>query len=307
MDGERGGAAKAPRAPKTAGSGRPLYAVLAALAVAGGLVAPLACGAAGPPWWWDEAWWQEGRLPVPANHAVEKRWVNYRGAQGEVPALVARPHDGKRHPAVLYLHGRRGLDDLVQLQVGRLAARGFVVLAPDIYGAHFIAPMPVEHDYRLEADADRAVDALLALPDVATRKACVASHTRGGYFSLKVAVTFRRQARDLACYVSWYPHWQDPNAPEALQVYGHAKEAESLAIPSLVFVGAEEQYQRKRSIESAVKAMEARGHPVRLVTYPGVGRGFDFREPAVRTFADDLASQDALRRAAAFIGRHLAD
>jgi carboxymethylenebutenolidase len=263
-------------------------------------------GQAGPPWWWDEAWWSEGRLPVPENHAVETRWINYKGATVDAPALVARPRGGGKHPAVLYLHGRRGLDDLIQLQVKRLAARGFVVLAPDIYAANFIPAMPVEHDYALEADAERGLDALLALPDVSTRAACVASHTRGGYFSLKLAVTSRRQERGLACYVSWYPHWQDPNAPEALQVYAHAKEVESLAIPTLVFIGAEEQYQRKRSIESAFKALESRNRPARLVVYPGVGRGFDFREPRVRTFADDLASQDALRRAAAFMHRHLA-
>jgi len=294
-----------PPAPKVR---RSLYAVAVAAALALGVSATAfaADPPAGRPWWWDEAWWNEGRLPEPANHAVITRWINYRGANAEVPALVTRPAGEGRYPAVLYMHGRRGLDELIQRQVKRLAARGFVVLAPDVYGAHFIAPMPVEHDYRLEADAEKGIDALLALPDVSTRKACLASHTRGGYFTLKMAVTAGRQSRDVACYVSWYPHWQDPNAPEALQVYGHAKEAEALEVPVLVFVGAEEQYQRKRVIESAMKALEARGRPVRLVVYPGVGRGFDFRDPSVRTFADDLASRDAVVRAAEFMRRNLA-
>ena len=287
---------------------RSLYAVAVAAALALG-VAATALAADPPaarPWWWDDAWWNEGRLPEPANHAVSTRWIAYRGAGGEVPALVARPAGEGRYPAVLYMHGRRGLDELIQRQVKRIAARGFVVLAPDVYGAHFVAPMPVEHDYKLEADAERGIDALLALPEVSSRKACLASHTRGGYFTLKMAVSSRRQERDVACYVSWYPHWQDPNAPEALQVYGHAKEAELLTIPTLVFVGSDEQYQRKRVIESAVKALESRSRPVRLVVYPGVGRGFDFRDPSVRTFADDLASRDAVERAARFMRAHLA-
>ena len=29
---------------------------------------------------------------------------------------------------------------------------------------------------------------------------------------LKVATTFKRQENDIACYVSYYPHLQDPNA-----------------------------------------------------------------------------------------------
>jgi carboxymethylenebutenolidase len=205
------------------------------------------------------------------------------------------------------MHGRRGLDDLIQLQVKRLAARGFVVLAPDVYRAHFIAPMPIEHDYRLEEDADRGIDALLRLPDLASRRICLASHTRGGYFTLKMAVRLKRQEKQVACYVSWYPHWQDPNAPEALQVYSYAKEANELKIPTLVFVGEQEQYQRRRGIEEAAKNMERLGRPVRLVLYPGVGRGFDFRPADVRTFADDLASKDSLARAADFIRRHLQD
>ncbi|MEK7758681.1 MAG: dienelactone hydrolase family protein, partial [Pseudomonadota bacterium] len=118
-------------------------------------------------------------------------------------------------------------------------------------------------------------------------------------------VTFKRQERDIACYISWYPHMQDPNAPEAMQVYGYANEADELKIPTLIFICEQEQYQRRRSIEEAVKNMELMKRPVRLIVYPGVGRGFDFRPPNVRTFADDLASKDALQQATNFMRQHL--
>jgi carboxymethylenebutenolidase len=259
----------------------------------------------GNAWWWDDAWWEQGQIPAPTNYPVETRWTSYMSGDTEIPAFVARPRGKGKFPAVLYMHGRRGLDDLIQMQVKRLAARGFTVLAPDVYKAHFIAPMPIEHDYKLEADVNRGIDALLKLPDVSTRKACLASQTRGGYFTLKLAVTFKRQEQDVACYVSWYPHWQDPNAPEAAQVYGYAPEADNLSIPSLIFIGEHEQYQRKRGIEEAVKYMGQKNRPVRLIVYPGVGRGFDFRPANVRTFADDLASKDALQRAADFMRQYL--
>jgi carboxymethylenebutenolidase len=73
----------------------------------------------------------------------------------------------------------------------------------------------------------------------------------------------------------------------------------------LVFIGDQEQYQRRRSIETAIGSLEDAGKSARLVIYPGVGRGFDFRPPQVRTFADDLASRDALMRATEFIRVHL--
>lgn len=256
-------------------------------------------------WWWDDTWWEQGQIPAPTNYPIETRWTSYMSGDTEIPALVARPRGKGKFPAVLYMHGRRGLDDLIQMQVKRLAARGFVVLAPDVYKAHFIPPMPIEHDYKLEANVNHGVDALLKLPDVSTKKACLASQTRGGYYTLKVAVTFKRQERDIACYVSWYPHMQDPNAPEPMQVYGYAQEADELKIPTLIFIGEQEQYQRRRSIEEAVKNMEQMKRPVRLIVYPGVGRGFDFRPSNVRTFADDLASKDAVQRAANFIRQNL--
>lgn len=255
--------------------------------------------------WWDDTWWETGRLEAPRNYAVTTRTISYPGREGEVSALVVRPADKRKYPAVLFQHGRRGLDELVQLQVKRLAARGFVVLAPDLYGTHFIAPFPIEHDYALEEDLDRGIAALLALPDVSTKKACLASHSRGGYMTLKVAVRPGRQDKTLACYVAWYPHLQDPNAPEPAQVYAFAPEIEQLTLPTLIFVGEDEQYQRKRNIEEAVKALRGTGRSVQLVIYPGVGRGFDFRPPNVRTFADDLASKDAVQRAATFMQRHL--
>jgi dienelactone hydrolase/glyoxylase-like metal-dependent hydrolase (beta-lactamase superfamily II) len=255
--------------------------------------------------WWDDAWWNEGQIEVPANYVIEASMTSYQSGDVEVPALVMRPEGEGRFPAVLFQHGRRGLDELVRRHARRIAARGFVVLAPDIYTAHFIGTHPIEHDYALEKDVNAAVDLLLARTDISSDKACLYSHTRGGYYALKVATTFNRQENDIACYVSYYPHLQDPNAPEPQQVYGYAPEIEQLTLPTLVFIGDEEQYQRRRVIETSIKVMQDKGQDARLVIYPGVGRGFDFRAENIRTFADDLASKDAVQRAAKFMRQHL--
>ncbi|MDH5778183.1 MAG: dienelactone hydrolase family protein, partial [Gammaproteobacteria bacterium] len=175
----------------------------------------------------------------------------------------------------------------------------------DIYKAHFLGTHPVEHDYELEKDVNRAVDALLKRKDISSKKICLYSHTRGGYYTLKVATTFKRQQKNVACYVSYYPHWQDPNAPEPAQIYGYAPEIDQLNIPVLVFIGEDEQYQRRRVIETSIDILQKKKRKAQLIIYPGVGRGFDFRPENVRTFADDLASKDAIQRAAIFIRKHL--
>jgi len=266
---------------------------------------PMANPVGSESWWWDDTWWEHGTIDTPANLPTRTERIEYESDTVQVPALVVRPDDDRAYPAVLYQHGRRGLDEFVQRQVKRIAARGFVVLAPDVYSAHFIEKFPIEHDYATELDVANGIDVLLARDDVSTSRACLASHTRGGYLALKAATTHGRQEDAVACFVSWYPHLQDPNAPEPLQVYRYAREVDGLRIPVLVFIGDQEQYQRRRSIETAIRSLEDAGRPVRLIVYPGVGRGFDFRPPNVRTFADDLASKDAVQRAASFIDRHL--
>ncbi len=269
------------------------------------LLASVAVASETTPWWWDDAWWEEGRLPVAQHHEVTVEWSSYESDGIDVPVMIARPADRRRYPAVLFGHGRRGVDELIQRHIVRLAAQGFVVVAPDLYTGRFIEIFPIEHDYALEGDFEQGLDFLLARRDIRGDRACLYSHTRGGYYALKVAVSRERQAHDVACYVSYYPHMQDPNLPEPMQVYRYAPEADDLAIPTLIFIGDQEQYQRRRGIEMAVESLQRNGRPAQLVIYPGVGRGFDFRPVSVRTFADDLAARDALQRSARFMRDHL--
>lgn len=256
-------------------------------------------------WWWSDGWWSKGKIEGVKTYKVKTRWVNYISGDNEIRTLVARPARSGKFPGILFVHGRRGLDELIQAKVKRLAARGLVVVAPAIYVSRFMDPLPYEHDYTIEDDVARGVDYALRRKDIRGKKICIVSHTRGGYYTLKAAVTRDRQNKGLACYVSWYPHMQDPNAPEPSQVYGYAAEADDLKLPTMIFIGEDEQYQRRRAIESAVQAMKDNKRDATLVIYPGVGRGFDFRPENVRSFADDLASKDANQRAARFIYKHL--
>ena len=257
--------------------------------------------------WWSDDWFEAGALPTPVTYGVSEQEVSYLNPADDtdVPAILYRPDAPGDFPGVLFQHGRRGLDPLVQNLARRIAARGFVVLAPDVYEARFIEVFPMEHDPMTETDVNAGIDFLLAQPGLSTDKICLASHTRGGYYTLRVAVEHGRQNDAVACYVSTYPHWQDPNLAEPYQVYRYHPDLDKLEIPTLVFIGEYEQYQRRREIETAVQFMKQDGKDVRLIIYPGVGRGFDFRAPNVRTFADDLAAKDANLRMADFMRMHL--
>jgi carboxymethylenebutenolidase len=288
--------------------------VSARLALACALAGLAGAAAAQAPWtttrfpqdvekkWWDDAWWQRGAIPAPENHPVRVRSASYRNGDAEIPVEI---FSAGKFPVVVFLHGRRGLDELTRLVPLRLAARGFTVVAPDLYSGRFIDKMPVRHDPALEDDAALAIDFALALPEARGQaKTCVVSHTRGGYYSLKALTTKGRQAK-AACYVSYYPHWQHPEAPEAMQVYQYAPEVDELRLPVLVFLGEHEQYQRVRPILAGIDSLKAKQRDAAVIVYPGVGRGFDFRPPGVRTLADDMAAQDSLLRAARFMKERL--
>ena len=255
--------------------------------------------------WWDDAWWNEGQLPTPKNYTVSTQNITYMDGDVEVEAYVFKPSKPGKYPAILFQHGRRGLDSWTLPRVKRLAARGFVVLAPDMFGTYMIPPFPIKHQYIYDQHVAKGIDTLLQRSDILGKKACMVSHTRGGYMTLKALVTHNQQANKVACYVSYYPHWQDPNAPEVQQIYQYAPELNTLNVPTLVFIGEHDQYQRIRPIMAGIEELQGRGVDAQLFIYPGVGRGFEFRPTHVRTFADDLAAKDANQRTADFVRQHL--
>src|SRR5690606_31758946 len=103
-------------------------------------------------WWWDRGWWERGEMPAAPSHAVRVRAASYRNGEVEIGTEIFVPQGAGAFPVVVFLHGRRGLDELTRLVPLRLAARGFTVVAPDLYSARFIDKMPVRHDPATEDD-----------------------------------------------------------------------------------------------------------------------------------------------------------
>ena len=89
-------------------------------------------------WWWDDGWWEQGRIPgAAANHEVATRTASYRSGDADVPVEIFAPKGAERSPVVVFLHGRRGIDPVTRLAPLRLAARGLVVVAPDLYAGRW--------------------------------------------------------------------------------------------------------------------------------------------------------------------------
>lgn len=233
-------------------------------------------------------------LPAAAA-GITVRDVNYRNGDLEIGAKLYLPEGRGPHPAVLYVHARRGWDEEADAQVRRFVAHGLAVIAPDYHSPRFIAAWPIEHDPATEKDVELAIDALKKIPEVRSDRICVAGFSRGGYHAMLLAP----RRREVACVVTYYGHMVNPNAPEPVQVYRYAREIDRINVPVLFIVGEEEQELRRTGIRRAYYALLKRGVPVEMLMYPHARRAFDFRQD--QREEEKLATIDAAKRASAFM------
>lgn len=223
------------------------------------------------------------------------RDVSYRNGDIEVGAKLYLPAGAGPHPAVLYVHARRGWDAEAEGQVRRIADHGIAVIAPDYHSPRFIPGWPIEHDPATERDVELAIDALAKISEVRSDRICVVGFSRGGYHAVLLAA----RRREVACVVTYYGHMVNPNAPEPWQVYRYAPEVDKINVPVMFIVGDEEMEIRRTSIRRAYYALLKRGVPVEMLMYPHARRAFDFRQD--QRDEEKLATADAAKRAAAFI------
>lgn len=230
---------------------------------------------------------------------ITVRNVSYRNADVTVDARLYLPPGAGPHPAVLFVHGRRGWDDTTDAQVRRIVEYGFAVLAPDYHSPRFIPAWPETHDPATEKDVELGLDFLKTVRDVNADKVCVVGISRGGYHAVLLAA--RRQ--EVACIVTYYGHMVNPNAPEPWQVYRYAPEIDRINVPALFIVGEEDQELRRIGIRRAFYALLKRGVPAEVRMYPHARRAFDFRNDP--RDEEKLATQDAARRTALFMRQAL--
>jgi carboxymethylenebutenolidase len=218
----------------------------------------------------------------------------------EVPVEVAKPARAGPHAPVLYIHARRGLEDEDRTHMRELAAQGFLVLAPDWQKANMIERWPDRHYPESEDDVEAGLNALLARTDVCKGAVGVVGISRGPYFAIRLAA---KRPQDIAAIVSYYGHFQNPNAPEPQQLFSIAPEVNQIRAPVLMLIG-DSDFELRRIVNGrAFYALYERGVPVELQMYPMARRAFDFRRDA--TPEERIATRHARERAREWLVRHM--
>jgi carboxymethylenebutenolidase len=228
--------------------------------------------------------------------------VRFAAAGGELTGYVARPSKPGPWPGVVVIHEATGLTDDMRAQADRLAAAGYLAIAPDLYSWGF-APRCLLATFRTMLrggggraldDIDAARDYLLSQPDC-TGKVGIIGFCMGGGFAILAA------SRGF-----------DVSAPNYGPVPPDAENALRGACPMVASYGAKDRWfpGAAAKLEKALAANHIE-HDVK--EYPTAGHAFMTRHTGRWAFVErvpDLgfvaeAHDDGWQRVLAYFTRHL--
>jgi carboxymethylenebutenolidase len=199
-------------------------------------------------------------------------------------------------PGVLVLQEWWGLNPQIKGVADRLAAEGFVALAPDLYhgelaehdemdkAAHLMSSMPID---RAARDMGGAVDHLLGLDAVSGSAVGAMGFCMGGAMTLLVSAL---QGDKIGAAVPFY------GAPLGDQ----APEWSGLTAPVLLHAAANDDFFPPAALEALGEELRGMGRDVTVHVYPGTGHAFANETNALGTY-DAEAAKTAWDRSIAFL------
>jgi carboxymethylenebutenolidase len=243
--------------------------------------------------------WARAVLDASPRH---HEWVDVPAGDRTVHAFLAYPERKDAAPAVVVIHENRGLTDWVRSVADRLAAEGYLAIAPDLLSGfderHRTTADFADSDAAREAiyalDADRVTSDLLAVQahvadlPAASGTTAVIGFCWGGGQAFRLAT----RAPDLAAALVFYgapPRDEAALAAVSAPVYGFYGEAD----------------RRVNATIPETRARMARaGQRYDVVVYEGVGHAFLRAGDDPGASAESRAARD---RAWARVKRVLAD
>jgi carboxymethylenebutenolidase len=212
--------------------------------------------------------------------------VEFRSNGNIASGYLAKPPAGSG-PGVLVIQEWWGLDPSLKEMTDRLAAGGFVALAPDLYhgdiaghdemdkAAHLMQSMPPD---RAGRDMSGAVDYLSTHAAVTGAGIGVVGFCMGGMLAFLIAANRPDKVKAVVPFYGFpqgnmEPDWSKLAAP----VSGHMAEHDDFFSPAAA-----------HALEAKLRAM---GKDVTLSVHPGTGHAFMGPHNALGTLNETLAAQ----------------
>lgn len=222
--------------------------------------------------------------------------ITFKANGTSTPGYLARPSHGRR-PGIIVIQEWWGLVPQIEHVADRLAAEGFVALAPDLYhGRSTTSPdqagkmMLALRIDEAERDLAGAIDYLVAQPDVSAKAVGTIGFCMGGALSLFAA---SKNPEVGACVVFYGGH----PAVEA--------DLSALQAPVLGLYAGRDTFVSPLVVKTLDEELTRLGKRHEFHTYPGADHAF-FNDERPDVY-DPAAAADAWSRTIAFFRRELSD
>jgi carboxymethylenebutenolidase len=224
------------------------------------------------------------------------------GSDAPLVSYIVYPERKDKAPVVVVIHEIFGLTDWIRSVADRLAADGFIAIAPDLLSGKG----PGGKGTDAFASRDDVVKAIRELPRDESKARLDAARA----YATRLPAAAGRAATMGFCWggaMSFSQAVSNPDLAAAVVWYGTSPDAEALAglrVPVLGLYGADDA-RVNATIEPAREAVRKAGGSYEVEIYEGAGHGF-LRAQADRDGANLRASQAAWPRAIEFLRKHTA-
>jgi carboxymethylenebutenolidase len=209
-----------------------------------------------------------------------------------IPAYLALPK-GNTGPGVLVLHAWWGLNEVFKGLCDRLAAQGFVALAPDLYGGNIATTREEAHRLMRQMDKagtrktlNAAIQQLASHPATSRPTIGLVGFSMGGYYALGLAC---QKPKHITAAVTFYGTGRGKFAEAHAAFLGHYAE--------------DDEFESLADVRHLEEQIRAAGKQVAFYVYPGTKHWF-FEEN--RPEYDPTAAGLAWERTVAFLREQLA-
>ena len=236
---------------------------------------------------------------------ISSSTVQLNTSGGKMDAYVAQPEDGGSYPGVVVIQEAFGVNGHMKNVTDRIAAEGYVAIAPDIFHreaerlipfsdmAKAIATMQRVQDPKAMEDVGAAIAQLKSQSNVKAGSLGVIGFCMGGRLTYLAAA---HHAGDVKCAVPYYGGGITMGNPSPLSRTGEIK------CPMYLFFGAKDQLIPLDHVDQIKTELTAKKVAFQMEIYPQAGHGFFCDE---RGNYHEKSAQDAWEKTKSFFTQHL--
>lgn len=220
----------------------------------------------------------------------------YKSGREVVDGFLSRPTAGDPRPAIVLIHGYRGLDDGQRAVTRRFAQEGFVCLSPDLFHGKTFHTLEECALQKTSLDIPRAVEKvvdsvpyLCKLPWVGKKHVAVLGFCMGGGLALYALAQSRAFAAGVIYYQSLFP---DP------------EDIKTITAPLLCHYGTDDPGTTKAEIDMFRETLERHKKKYEIEMYEGAGHAF-LNNPSSNNTANREAAAKSVARTTKWLKKQL--